>query len=1701
MTLRLGDAVDYDPFADEEEDDVIDSPVKPEGRLRLGEPVEYDPFAGEGEEVPAEETFEAAPEEMPAEKAFEVAPEEGPADVYDPYGDEPQASDSDEPDEDGHSAWDLTNLLGRASGEIGKTAAMTMKLQPTELASKAMGVVGDLTDNEFLKAQRDWMDKHGLSAKLNQYGDTAEKYYDEKLTPAMKASMAKTILASGEEEGFFGEGIKDPWKIAGMIAESIPSTLLSMGGGALITKGLIKTGMSSAPKIVQGALKKLVGKYGIEKVAGIAGGAIGEGGYSGLDNAKNAYEEMMSVDQKKLKRSKAYREVYSSLPDSLSDEKKDAYSRKILAMATAGFVGSITAVTTGIFGAPSGAFMGKLIGGKAGKSLWGNLIKGAIPEGVTEAGEETLQSGMERLIENIATKFLVDPNQELLEGTGEAMASGAVTGFAMGLGMGGAVAVVTPPKVTAKDLLTDGQDVTAEDILLGEDEAERIREKGKGKRFKGPESIEAEEEAGEFSEEELEKLAEKEVPSDSTQRPKGKIPGKKPQGQKPKPPAKQKPGGPPTPPSGVVQKPKTDEGTPEAQERQKFEELVASLTPEEAKSVEDLIKDEKMPIKERLGLMQADLIAYRMKHPPEPGDRRKLGRPEAEARRKDTGFRAIFKQAQGMKESEFVKSGHQAALEELMLKSVKGRKEGEQVLKELEKPVKSGMLDLMRRMGVVVEKDTDIAEGLKTVYARIKAGMMPRKLTSEMSKKELRDAINTDYLTGLRSKQAFEVEDTRRSHVASIDLDSLKYINDTFGHQTGDAMLINFANALKTITEAETYHVSGDEFVVQSDDRVAMIGLLNKRVVDHLNKNPLTVITPDGKKIKYTVGFSYGTAETVSEAERNLARQKKSREITGKRAGRGKTPPGLLEKPAKGKQAGDRGQRAPEKEIDKDQQAFKNWVKTLSPGAQGAIRTFIENPPSNAGWTWVEHLTKAKKALADKLEAAAALRGEKKEPTTQVEKPKEVEDPHWAAVGVVSGGPVAELEKKFVIAWAKDIGEVKKGSDLYYDVVGVLSGGPANRFFAKGLSVTRKPPVLPTGEVDAVEGKKTSIITPGNRRGYSAVYAVVEADDLLPSHNAETFQKNPGYPEGIQERTYHSDTQEQGKVIANAQNLNSLILLSDDPTPTNGPPIITESGVVLGGNSRAMSIQRAYAAQKKTAKKAIKYKNTISLQGAKFGLKPADAFKKEKPVLVRIVYLEKDDVQTLHRMASEFNKTLTQGISKEAEIASMGKNISMATVEKIGLRMANYDKSLRELLSRMDGLEILDWLIKDDVIPPGDKSRYVDSKFNVINEPGKEKIEKAIFGSILDDADLLAAAPKSYINKIERSLSSLARIKARGDQWDITPEVKDALEVATKAKAANLSIREHLKQGSLFGDEKKYSDIARALAYHIEQDTQTRLAGAFKKFAADAMADAKNQTHLFPPRTFSKAFKEAFQAEVAERGTEYEPAPEPETPPKPTTAYPALPSELAYDVKKEFEARNRKTLEGLSYIGKLIKRVELANDWVRLVYEKIEEKPAAPREFAIGDRVLFTDPTRKITDLHGTIDRVDSPTYYKIRGDNGLVYNVNMTNEGVTIEPSTVARPGAPPLLPSRPEPAEAPAPAPIPTEPELMSPDQYVDYVVEKFKADDQDSGITYSERVKIEETGEVLNRDIDAVELLVLIENDIAAYESIRRCMGGNK
>jgi diguanylate cyclase (GGDEF)-like protein len=93
-----------------------------------------------------------------------------------------------------------------------------------------------------------------------------------------------------------------------------------------------------------------------------------------------------------------------------------------------------------------------------------------------------------------------------------------------------------------------------------------------------------------------------------------------------------------------------------------------------------------------------------------------------------------------------------------------------------------------------------------------------------------REYANTDYLTGAANGRFFrqlaemEINKARRFKrpfgIIYFDLDNFKYINDNFGHSSGDQLLKNVANALKpAIRSVDIFaRLGGDEFSVLMPD-------------------------------------------------------------------------------------------------------------------------------------------------------------------------------------------------------------------------------------------------------------------------------------------------------------------------------------------------------------------------------------------------------------------------------------------------------------------------------------------------------------------------------------------------------------------------------------------------------------------------------------------------------------------------------------------------------------------------------------------------------------------------------------------------------------------------------------------------------------------------------------------------------------------
>jgi diguanylate cyclase (GGDEF)-like protein/PAS domain S-box-containing protein len=149
-----------------------------------------------------------------------------------------------------------------------------------------------------------------------------------------------------------------------------------------------------------------------------------------------------------------------------------------------------------------------------------------------------------------------------------------------------------------------------------------------------------------------------------------------------------------------------------------------------------------------------------------------------------------------------------------------------------------------------------------------------------------------DALTGLANRaylmerlhQALELVERRRHEVAVLfcDLDEFKDINDTFGHDIGDEVLIVVADRISSVLRASdtAARLGGDEFVVlceDIDDRVEafqVVERIRRAVAEPVFYGDLRLHVTMSIGVAFAGSGDVDLARLLREADRNMYRDK-----------------------------------------------------------------------------------------------------------------------------------------------------------------------------------------------------------------------------------------------------------------------------------------------------------------------------------------------------------------------------------------------------------------------------------------------------------------------------------------------------------------------------------------------------------------------------------------------------------------------------------------------------------------------------------------------------------------------------------------------------------------------------------------------------------------------------------------------------------
>jgi len=185
-----------------------------------------------------------------------------------------------------------------------------------------------------------------------------------------------------------------------------------------------------------------------------------------------------------------------------------------------------------------------------------------------------------------------------------------------------------------------------------------------------------------------------------------------------------------------------------------------------------------------------------------------------------------------------------------------------------------------------INKPVDPLELQARVNVHLRLAGTIREL--EASRKALAEQATTDSLTGLRNRRSFYeqanellVSCRRRDEDMSVlllDIDHFKKVNDTFGHQAGDTVLIAVARLLESVIRADASRRRGDTVArFGGEEFVIMLPLTNRLGAAVLAERvrasiEAADIRTEGRRIPVTASIGIATlaAEMVESIDRLL---------------------------------------------------------------------------------------------------------------------------------------------------------------------------------------------------------------------------------------------------------------------------------------------------------------------------------------------------------------------------------------------------------------------------------------------------------------------------------------------------------------------------------------------------------------------------------------------------------------------------------------------------------------------------------------------------------------------------------------------------------------------------------------------------------------------------------------------------------------
>lgn len=143
------------------------------------------------------------------------------------------------------------------------------------------------------------------------------------------------------------------------------------------------------------------------------------------------------------------------------------------------------------------------------------------------------------------------------------------------------------------------------------------------------------------------------------------------------------------------------------------------------------------------------------------------------------------------------------------------------------------------------------------------------QLKGEVAHDALTGAGSRSYGSSLLQKYFNEFKTIGKNYaIAILDIDNFKSFNDSYGHNTGDEVMKNLVNTIKSLQSQDDHIIrwGGDEFILtykhHENDLDSLLSELNKKIAEQL------VYTEDKKELHYTISIG---GSHFSTKDKNIA--------------------------------------------------------------------------------------------------------------------------------------------------------------------------------------------------------------------------------------------------------------------------------------------------------------------------------------------------------------------------------------------------------------------------------------------------------------------------------------------------------------------------------------------------------------------------------------------------------------------------------------------------------------------------------------------------------------------------------------------------------------------------------------------------------------------------------------------------------------